>query len=144
MRGSGLEGPSTILLLCTLLGDTYLQKHLVKWSFFFFFIFCILAETYLRFCSQDLLETPGCPGSPWVPPGCLLGASWVPPGCLLGASWEPLLIPDPRLQIPGSRSQPPGSDSRLQDPDSRLQTPDCRLQTHSNENEAQKLFGFSR
>ncbi len=39
------------------------------------------------FCSQDLLEPPGCPGSPWVPPGCLLGASWVPPGCLLGVSW---------------------------------------------------------
>ena len=33
------------------------------------------------------MEPPGCPGSPWVPPGCLLGASWVPPGCLLGVSW---------------------------------------------------------
>ena len=46
--------------------------------------FCILVE---RYCSQDLLETPGCPWCPWVPPGCLLAASRVPPWCLLGASW---------------------------------------------------------
>ena len=67
-----------------------------------FFIFCILAERYWPFCSQDLLEAPGCPGSPWVPPGCLLGASWVPPGCLLGVSWVP-----------------PETHSRLQTPDSQ-------------------------
>ena len=85
MRGSGRPGRSLILLAGAVLGDTYLQKHLVKLSFFNFF--CILAKTYRLFCSQDLLETPGCPGCPWVPPGCLLGASLVPPWCLLGASW---------------------------------------------------------
>ena len=60
----------------------------------FFIFFCILVERCWPFCSQDLLETPGCPGCPWVPPGCLLGASLVAPGCLLGVSWVVPWSPD--------------------------------------------------
>ena len=90
------EGIGYILSPGAVLSDTYLQKRLVKLSFFFILLhFSREVLTFLLPRPLGDSRVPWVPlGASWLPPGCLLGASLVSPGCLLGVSWVLPWSPD--------------------------------------------------